>query len=51
MYANLDGMKLVPVYNNDLMKDLIFKVDVPEGVEVTLVSWSHVLQAQILEVE
>lgn len=46
VYGNLDGMEKVPVLNVRFEKDLIFKIDVPESVTITMVSGTHVLEAK-----
>lgn len=48
--ANLDGMVEVPVTNfqNGYTPHVIFEVDVPEGVEVTIKSSSEVKLAKML---
>ncbi len=48
VYANLDGMEPVSVYNEPHIQNLIFQVDVPAGVKVTLDSGSHVTKAKKL---
>lgn len=48
--ANLEGMAEVPVTNfqNPYGKNVIFEVDVPEGVEITVKSESEVTKAAML---
>lgn len=46
VYGNLEGMEKVPILNVRFEKDLIFKLDVPSSVTVTMVSGSHVLEAK-----
>lgn len=46
VYGNLDGMEKVPILNVRFEKDLIFKIDVPEKVTITMVSGTHVLEAK-----
>lgn len=46
VYGNLDGMEKVPILNVRFEKDLIFKIDVPSSVTVTMVSGTHVLEAK-----
>lgn len=48
--ANLSGMVEVPVtdFKNGYTPNVIFEVDVPEGVEVTVRSGSEVTQAKML---
>lgn len=48
VYASLDGMNPVAIYTTDVYGDIIFELDVPEGVSVELVSWCPVLQAKML---
>ena len=49
VYANLHGMKPVAIYTvSNGMEDIIFDVDVAEGVEVTVESNSEVLDAKIM---
>lgn len=50
VYGNLDGMEKVPMLDVRFEKDLIFKLDVPEGVTVTLESGSRVTEAKMMEV-
>lgn len=49
IYANLDGMTPISIANEPKAgrKDLIFQVDVPDGVTVTLVSYSPVISAKM----
>lgn len=47
VYGNLEGMEKVPILNVRFEKDLIFKIDVPSSVTITMVSGSHVLNAKI----
>lgn len=46
VYGNLEGMEKVPILNVRFEKDLIFKIDVPESVTITMVSGTHVLEAK-----
>lgn len=46
VYGNLEGMEKVPILNVRFEKDLIFKIDVPSSVTITMVSGSHVLEAK-----
>lgn len=46
VYGNLEGMEKVPILNVRFEKDLIFKIDVPPAVTITMVSGSHVLEAK-----
>lgn len=50
VYGNLEGMDKVPILNVRFEKDLIFKIDVPSGVTITMVSGSHVLDAKTEEI-
>lgn len=51
IYGNLDDMKPTTVFNDNHIKDLIFQVDVPAGVTVTIESGVHVLSAKMIETE
>lgn len=51
VYGNLDGMEKVPILNVRFEKDLIFKIDVPSSVTVTMVSGTHVLDAKYENIE
>lgn len=46
VYGNLQGMDKVPILNVRFEKDLIFKIDVPSSVTITMVSGTHVLEAK-----
>lgn len=46
VYANLDGMEPVSIFSTTTLQNLIFEVDVPEGVIVTMESYSHVSSAK-----
>lgn len=46
VYGNLQGMEKVPILNVRFEKDLIFKIDVPSTVTITMVSGTHVLEAK-----
>lgn len=46
VYGNLQGMDKVPILNVKYEKDLIFKIDVPSSVTITMVSGTHVLDAK-----
>lgn len=49
--CNVEGMDPVPVYTSGgtARKNVIFTVDVPTGMEVTVVSMSEVVQAKIMK--
>lgn len=47
VYANLEGMEPVSVFSSTIYKDLIFEVDVPVGVKITMESESHVIEAKM----
>lgn len=49
VYANLEGMAPTTIFADNVHKDFIFQVDVPEGVTVTMESCSHVVNAKILQ--
>lgn len=51
IYGNLEGMPKVAIFNTFHMKDLIFKIDVPSDVTITLESGNHVVNAQTIDVE
>lgn len=46
-YAAIGGLDPISIFCQTERKDLIFQVDVPEGVEVTLESETEVLNAHI----
>lgn len=50
VYASVDGdtMSYVPLYSTNRLKDLIFQIDVPEGLHVKMVSWSLVTSAKYI---
>lgn len=50
--ANLTGMREVPVaqYQNPYVADVILKLDIPAGVEVTIKSQSEVIASLMLAV-
>lgn len=50
VYANLPGMEKVAVYTpgGNAPRNLLFSVDVPEGMEVTIESGSEVVKAKIM---
>lgn len=50
VYANLEGMEPMGIYSS-YGKDLIFTVDVPAGVSVKMISWSHVVSAKYEAIE
>lgn len=47
--ANIEGMAAVPIasFQNPYVKDVIFKLDIPAGIEVTIISASEVRNAKI----
>lgn len=49
VYVNLEGMEPTTIFCDTVHKDLIFVVDVPQGVSVTMESVTHVTEAKILE--
>lgn len=51
VYGNLEEMEKVPILNVRFEKDLIFKIDVPENVTITMVSGTHVLEAKTENIE
>lgn len=48
VYAYLDDMNPVGIYTTDDYGDIIFELDVPEGVTVKLVSWRPVIAAKMV---
>lgn len=48
VYNYIDTMKPVAVYSTNILDNIIFQVDVPEGVKVRMVSWSPVVKAMML---
>lgn len=46
VYANLDGMAPVTIFTDSIHKDYIFRIDVPEGVTITIESTTHVISAK-----
>ena len=50
VYANLLGMSPQGIYSS-YNKDLIFTIDVPAGVAITMLSWSHVVSAKYETIE
>lgn len=50
VYASVDGntMSYVPLYSTNRLKDLIFQIDVPEGLHVKLISWAPVSAAKYI---
>lgn len=49
VYANLEGLEPTTVFVDNIHKDFIFQIDVPDGVTVTMESCSHVISAKILQ--
>lgn len=49
VYANLEGMNPVSVFGVPAhgRTDVIFELNIPAGVNVTIVSWSEVVNAQM----
>lgn len=49
--CNIDGMTPVPVYTSGgtARKNIIFSLDIPASVEVTVVSMSEVVRAKIMK--
>ena len=50
VYGNLEGMEKVPILNVRYEKDLLFKIDVPSSVTITMVSGTHILKAKLEEI-
>lgn len=48
VYAFLDNMTPVPLFSSNLIEDVIFQIDVPNGVKVKIVSWGKVLEAKYI---
>lgn len=48
MYAFIGDMNPVGIYTTDDYGDIIFELDVPEGVTVKLVSWRPVITAKMV---
>lgn len=48
VFAYLDGMNPVGIYTTGNYGDIIFELDVPEGVSVKLVSWRPVITAKMV---
>lgn len=46
VYGYIDNLPPVSLYSTTVLKDLLFKVDVPMGVTVKLISWSPVISAK-----
>lgn len=46
VYGYIDGMEPVALFSTSILKDLLFQLDVPEGVKVRMVSWSPVTSAK-----
>ena len=48
--ANIDGMRPIPVasFSNPYMEDVIFSVDVPNGIEITIKSTTEVTECKML---
>lgn len=47
--ANISGMEAVPIaaFNNPYVSDVIFKLEVPAGIEVTIKSSTEVVEAKM----
>lgn len=48
VYANIEGMNKVSIFNATIYEDFIFDVDVPEGVVVTIESGIPVVKAMMI---
>lgn len=48
VYAFIDNLTPVPLFTTSTFEDLIFLVDVPEGVNVRLISWCPVVSAKMI---
>lgn len=48
VYAYIDDMNPVSIFTTNIYDNLIFQLDVPEGVSVRMVSWSPVTAAKML---
>lgn len=48
VYGYIEGMKPVSLFSTNIYDNLIFQVDVPEGVTVRMVSWTPVITAKML---
>lgn len=48
VYAFIGDLTPVPLFTSSTFEDIIFQVDVPEGVNVRLVSWCEVVSAQMI---
>ena len=48
--ANLSGMRAVPIstYNNGYTNDAIIRINVPVGVEITIISQTEVTNAKMM---
>lgn len=47
VYSYIDDMKPVSVYTTNLLDNLIFQVDVPEGISIRMVANSPVISAKM----
>lgn len=48
VYEFIGDMKPVSVFSTNILDNIIFQVDVPEGVTVRMVSWAPVISAKML---
>lgn len=50
VYGNIDGLEkqILQDLGSDMEKDVIFEIDVPDGIEITIVSFVEVTGAKIV---
>lgn len=48
VYGYVDDLSPVPLFSTSSFEDILFQVDVPEGVNVRLVSWCPVIAAKMV---
>ena len=48
VYGSIDDMAQVPLYSTSILQNILFQLDVPEGMKVKLVSWSPVTKCRKL---
>lgn len=46
VYAHIGELPDVPIFSVNTMDNIIFELDVPEGVTIRMVSWSPVISAK-----
>ena len=48
VYGAIDGMEQVALFTTSILQNVLFQVDVPEGLKVKIVSWAPVTSAKTI---